>query len=576
MKKIFTIAACSISALSMQAQDIRVNLTDGTQAIYAKDKVKSVDFVPAEYKGKIHYATTDMTFAEFYAGELQQSADVLAQDGVDVVTSATSGKSSRFTASVVSEDGHQITGVKAVSVSMTDEVFKSLSEEQKKRFTFVEDSVFASSKQLLANGTFSAYTAAPVVVDNITVSLSSGSLSKYGNYTLSLSVDRNSIPSGKLQGAVLTTTSGQKFALFPLSNLWLNTAEIAFSVKDFTEPHGNHPNFSHTAGLQGKTISNITYYLKDMDNVSIPCNVYVKQQTIASVAVDGAAVAGENPIVPLLMSDVPEDANYTIASVKKGTGKQAKALAADEYSYADGILTIKGNVADGENYDVAFNSDKYVSIGTSVKFGTQIAPTELQQKLKGTYVELFSDRGTTAAKWDDLWIAECKKYVGEENAEASANMLKHSMLGNITGPEATKKYGDGSTGFTADMQFSCHFLNGVDKLVFDGVNIKGVDAEGKDVFSHDYVKVGYDASGFHIYKSVDGNDDAFTYFFLFPDNPIDTYHIEFRYGNKIDGIAAYTTGEYAYWMAAGVLEGDDKQCEEAIRLFVGENLSGKK
>ena len=196
MKKIFTIAACSVSVLAMQAQDIRVNLTDGTQATYAKDKVKSIDFVPNDYKGKMHYATTDMTFAEFYAGELQQSADVLAQDGVDVVTSATSGKSSRFTASVVSEDGHQITGVKAVSVSMTDEVFKSLSDEQKKRFTFVEDSVFASSKQLLANGTFSAYTAAPVVVDNITVSLSSGSLSKYGNYTLSLSVDRNSIPSG--------------------------------------------------------------------------------------------------------------------------------------------------------------------------------------------------------------------------------------------------------------------------------------------------------------------------------------------------------------------------------------------
>ena len=132
MKKIFTIAACSVSVLAMQAQDIRVNLTDGTQATYAKDKVKSIDFVPNDYKGKMHYATTDMTFAEFYAGELQQSADVLAQDGVDVVTSATSGKSSRFTASVVSEDGHQITGVKAVSVSMTDE-------------------------QMLANGTFSAY-----------------------------------------------------------------------------------------------------------------------------------------------------------------------------------------------------------------------------------------------------------------------------------------------------------------------------------------------------------------------------------------------------------------------------------
>ena len=577
MKKIFTIAACSISALSMQAQDIRVNLTDGTQAIYAKDKVKSVDFVPAEYKGKIHYATTDMTFAEFYAGELNQSADVLLQDGVDVVTSATSGKASRFTASVVSADGHQITGVKDVSVSMTDEVYQSLSEDQKKRFTFVEDSVFASSKQLLANGSFSAYTVAPVVVDTINVSLSSGSLSNYGNYTLSLSVNRNAIPSGKLQGAVLTTTTGQKFALFPLANLWLNTAEIAFCVKDFTEPHGNHPNYSHTAGLQGKTISSITYYLKDMDNISVPCQIYVKRQTIASVTVDGAAVAGDNPIVPLLMNDVPDDANYTIASVKKGAGRNAKALATDEYSYADGILTINGAVADGDNFTIVFNSDKYVSIGTSLKFGEKIAPTELQQKLKGTYVELFSDKGVLAAKWDELWISECKKYVGEENAEATANMLRNSMKGTLTGAEATKKFGDGTNGYAPDLQFSCHFRNGVDKLVFDGVNIKGLGSDGKEVFAHNYVKTGYDAkNGYHIYKSVDGNNDEFTYFYLLPDNPTETYHIEFRYGSKPEVLPLLVTGDYAYWMAAGVLEGDDKQCEEAIRLFVGENLSGKK
>ena len=35
---------------------------------------------------------------------------------------------------------------------------------------------------------------------------------------------------------------------------------------------------------------------------------------------------------------------------------------------------------------------------------------------------------------------------------------------------------------------------------------------------------------------------------------------------KIDGTAAYTTGEYAYWMAAGVLDGDDKQCEHGNRV----------
>ena len=47
-----------------------------------------------------------------------------------------------------------------------------------------------------------------------------------------------------------------------------------------------------------------------------------------------------------------------------------------------------------------------------------------------------------------------------------------------------------------------------DKLVFDGVNIKGLDSEGKEVFAHNYVKTDYDAkNGYHIYKSVDGSSD---------------------------------------------------------------------
>ena len=113
-----------------------------------------------------------------------------------------------------------------------------------------------------------------------------------------------------------------------------------------------------------------------------------------------------------------------------------------------------------------------LSLGTAIKFGSEIQPTELQAKLTGTYVELFSEQGTLAAKWDSLWIAECAKYVGEENADSSAKMLKYSMLGTLTGAEATAKFGDGSNGFASDIQFSCHFLNSVARFAFDGCTIK--------------------------------------------------------------------------------------------------------
>lgn len=573
MKKNFTLAVLLVLASTIQAQNIRVNLNDGTNVVYNKDSVSSIEFNPAAYSGKMYYATTDMTFAEFFEGELHTPAEALIADGVDVFTSATSGKASRFSSCVISKEGNQILGVKAVSVSMTEDVYNKLTDEQKARFTFVEDSVFASSKQLLSNGSFSAYTAAPVVMECSSVNLSSGTSANWGNYVISLGIDRTAIPSADLQGAVITTTSGQKFALTPLNNLWLNTSELAFSVNYFTEPHGNHPAFTHTAGLQGKTISNITYYLKGKDNVSIPCNVYVKQQTAASVSLDGAAVAGVNPIVNLLMKDIPSDANYTLASVKKGSGRSAKLLDADKYTYSDGVLNILDTAAVGDNYNVIFNSDKYVSIGSSIKFGSDILPTELQNKLAGTYVELFSEEGILASKWDSLWIAECSKYVGEENADSSANMLKYSMLGTLTGEEATAKFGDGSNGFAPDIQFSCHFLHSVSKFVFDGCTIKGLDSDGKEVFAHKYVKVGYDSVlDFHIYKSTDDNEDEFKFFALRSDNPFDTYHIEFRYGSKEEGILDYFSGKYAYWMAAGVLENDDNQCEKSIRLFVKENL----
>lgn len=573
MKKNFTLAVLLVLASTIQAQNIRVNLNDGTNVVYNKDSVSSIEFNPAAYSGKMYYATTDMTFAEFFEGELHTPAEALIADGVDVFTSATSGKASRFSSCVISKEGNQILGVKAVSVSMTEDVYNKLTDEQKARFTFVEDSVFASSKQLLSNGSFSAYTAAPVVMECSSVNLSSGSSANWGNYVISLGIDRTAIPSADLQGAVITTTSGQKFALTPLNNLWLNTSELAFSVNYFTEPHGNHPAFTHTAGLQGKTISNITYYLKGKDNVSIPCNVYVKQQTAASVSLDGAAVAGVNPIVNLLMKDIPSDANYTLASVKKGSGRSAKLLDADKYTYSDGVLNILDTAAVGDNYNVIFNSDKYVSIGSGIKFGSDILSTELQNKLTGTYVELFSEQGTLAAKWDSLWIAECAKYVGEENADSSAKMLKYSMLGTLTGAEATAKFGDGSTGFAPDIQFSCHFLNSVARFVFDGCTIKGLASDSTEIFSHKYVKIGYNAERkFHIYKSTDDNEDEFKYFFICPDNPKDTYHIEFRYGSDENELPDFFTGKYAYWMAAGVLENNDKQCEESIKLFVKENL----
>ena len=210
---------------------------------------------------------------------------------------------------------------------------------------------------------------------------------------------------------------------------------------------------------------------------------------------------------------------------------------------------------------------------------TKVQPTELQTKLTGTYVPLFSDQGILAKKWDALWLSEATKAVGADKAAAAVEMMKHNMAGTMIGKEATDRFGDfpnSNMDFSKPYQFCCDFTNGVAKLVFNGRNIKGLDVSGKVVFDHNYSLVGYDKSqDAHKYKSDDGNVDEFTYFVMRSDSPADTHHIEFRYGSDPEALVNLRTGRYAYWMAAGVREGNDADCEGSIKLFVKENLSAE-
>ena len=163
--KIFTLAACIAMTSTMQGQNIVVNLSDGKQVTYPKEDISNIEFTPEEYTGKLYYATTDMTFAEFFAGELHQSAEALVADGMDAFTAATSRKSANFSACVVSDDNTQILGVKAVNVDMTEEVYNALSEEEKVRFTFMDDAEFSKFKTLKADGSFSPYNSTPKSIE---------------------------------------------------------------------------------------------------------------------------------------------------------------------------------------------------------------------------------------------------------------------------------------------------------------------------------------------------------------------------------------------------------------------------
>ena len=163
--------------------------------------------------------------------------------------------------------------------------------------------------------------------------------------------------------------------------------------------------------------------------------------------------------------------------------------------------------------------------------------------------------------------------VGGDNAEAATDMLLAMCMAEPYGAEAAEKY-------AADpdsMAFNCYFLGGVAKFVVDGHTITGLDAEGKEVFSHTYQLMDVEnENGFIFYQSEEEDSGEFAYFAFSPDTMDTTYHLEFRYAEDLDDLQSWFEGSYAYWNAAAIAENYDLETmQNVISLFVTENLGGE-
>ena len=196
---------------------------------------------------------------------------------------------------------------------------------------------------------------------------------------------------------------------------------------------------------------------------------------------------------------------------------------------------------------------------------------QLLEDVKGTYEPLFPV--ITDPAYDQIWLDHCAAVVGDEMAPEVAQALKDACNGTIYGQDAIDAYGDGSNG----AQFDCLFVGGVDQITFDGATISGTLA-GEAVFSHKYAYSSpLTLSGMmngYLYETADADAGEFKYFFMMPDTPATTYHLEFRYGSDVDALTEYATGPYAYWLAAGFpVDADQAMTENVIGLFCDENLA---
>lgn len=199
---------------------------------------------------------------------------------------------------------------------------------------------------------------------------------------------------------------------------------------------------------------------------------------------------------------------------------------------------------------------------------TNSTPSALLTAVSGTYEELFPV--LFEEKYEDIWTESCAASVGEDGAAAAVEMLQGFMSGTVIGQEAVDTYASDPD----NAMFDCDFTNDVETFTFDGTKISGKNPEGKEVFAHNYSYVGYDEElDFYEFQSDEKDSGEFTYFILRGDTPFSTYHIEFRYGSDLDALLNYYEGDYAYWMAAGIIQDcDDEMIQKCIDLFCTENL----
>ena len=200
-----------------------------------------------------------------------------------------------------------------------------------------------------------------------------------------------------------------------------------------------------------------------------------------------------------------------------------------------------------------------------------------------TYKGLFNPT-ILKSDYDSIWLKYITPLIGSEQAEETAKKLKSSISAPTYGKNLSKE----------QKSFNCELHPENTLLTFAVDDGKYTLSDGTNTYSYEYLGISYmgknddwnslfpgmipEGESFSyemsVYKAKEENAGEYKYLLLLPDTPEETYHIEFRYGSNINDLQSALTGEYAFWLAAGIPnDADSTMIENVIKLFVEENLS---
>lgn len=498
--------------------------------------------------GDFVYGTANIPYADFFYGEMNDvaqnatmqldAADPVTAAGYrdegmyDAVTSCTNSKSKRYDTSYYTENTENgsvtLEGIKAVNIAVPASLYndakkaieegKSCSNQLLKivgSLENVSEKAPASGEYKVLNGD-GTLTAMTTKTKQLDVASSITASSPWGNYQVSIEFGNNNPDqptTANMMGVIFETSDGEKYGMEHSQNLWLRTGEIAFAVKDgFVEPHKNTIDSKRSAGLEGKTITKITYLVKDGADIVIPTNLLVKYKLADGQGITGPeekVVFTNNTFTPTkvqLTYNVPEGSSYKLTSVEYG-GQVLSEGSYNDYTYDD--------------------STKVLSV-----YGGVFAKTGV-----GTYTLTFTD--SSAAPYEDITVP----------IVLSADDTKVTFA--IQNNKLVKVDPNGSTTYEVK-----DYIKNITAIKVDGQALGGRKANiseiAKSVFNESTGAVNFDAkvNNTAVFAKGDGG----------------SYEIELTSSgfNTVTGTVAQDSGEYKYvyagltweqyWEAEGVYE----------------------
>ena len=502
------------------------------------------------------YGTANIPYADFFYGEMndvQQNAEMqldaadpvtaagYREEGMyDAVTSCTNSKSKRYDTSYYTENTENgsviLEGIKAVNIAVPASLYndakkaieegKSCSNQLLKIVSSLEnvsETAPASGEYKILNGD-GTLTAMTTETKELNVESSFTASSPWGNYQVSVEFGNNNPDqptTANMMGVIFETSDGKKYGMEHSQNLWLRTGEIAFAVKDgFVEPHKNTIDSKRSAGLEGKTITKITYLVKDGADIVIPTNLLVKYKLADGQGITGPeekVVFTNNTFIPTevqLDYNVPESSSYKLTSVEYG-GQVLSEGSYNDYTYDD--------------------STKVLSV-----YGGVFAKTGV-----GTYTLTFTD--SSAAPYEDITVP----------IVLSADDTKVTFA--IQNNKLVKVDPNGSTTYEVK-----DYIKNITAIKVDGQALGGRKANiseiAKSVFNESTGAVNFDAkvNNTAVFAKGDGG----------------SYNVELTSSgfNDVTGTVTQDSGEYKYvyagltweqyWASEGVYEATNTSASE--------------